>query len=161
MPRHSCRLRRGPDSGTLDRALDGAQLRDRHRAADLAGAGAAAVADDSGRRLPAARKAGADRTKSRAVIRSDPVERDVVVENDDAALKPPLAFGFDQIAFVTARRQQLALGVACQDVQQITGRLRPIAIDRDSKVRDHMAKLRAALVKPRKTLGKSADRGVP
>src|SRR5438045_7112821 len=145
MPRHSRRIRRGPDRGNFDRELDRAQPRERRRAADLAGAGTAVVADDIGRHLPAARNARADRTKSSVVIRSDPVERDVVVENDDPALEPPLAFGFDQIAFVTAGCQQLALAVAGQDVQQITARLRPLALYRDRQVRDDVAKLATAL----------------
>jgi hypothetical protein len=84
-----------------------------------------------------------------------------VIENDDPPLETPRTLGFHQIAFVASRREQFALAVAGQHVEQIAGRPRMIAVDLDRQVGDHVAQLRAAFVKPREPLGECADRGVP
>src|SRR5262245_34651519 len=72
-------------------------------------------------------------------------------------LKQPFLIDLLQAALVAAGRQQLALAVTGDDVEEVTGRDRPVAVELYGEVRDHVPQLGAAFAEPNKADGELAD----
>ena len=89
------------------------------------------------------------------------VQLHLAVEHHQPVPEQPLAIHLGQAAIVAAGRHQLGLAVPRDDIQQIAGRPRFIAIHLHRQVGNEMPQLRSALVEPREAFGGIADAVTP